>query len=146
MSIPDTPQKYINVIACPCPIFLLTFPRDIIFKEMTSWENPHADHNRTCTLENSFRLLKECKYVEPGFFFFFLGGGVRIKGNLNKDINLDLRVSSKKLQSMVHVHFIVHQGRRRRGGGSGGLCPRTFKSGGAQVGLSPPHFWKDEVF
>ena len=38
------------------------------------------------------------------------------------------------------------QGRRRRGG-SGGLCPRTFKSGGgAQVGLSPPHFWKDEVF
>ena len=30
------------------------------------------------------------------------------------------------------------QGRRRRGG-SGGVCPRTFKSGGgAQVGLSPP--------
>ena len=26
---------------------------------------------------------KECKYVEPGFFFFW-GGGVSIKGNLNK--------------------------------------------------------------
>ena len=26
------------------------------------------------------------------------------------------------------------------GGGSGGLCPRTFKSGGAQVGFSPPTF------
>ena len=24
------------------------------------------------------------------------------------------------------------------GGGSGGLCPGTFKSGGAQVGLCPP--------
>ena len=34
----------------------------------------------------------------------------------------------------------MYQGRRRRGG-SGGLCPRTFKSGGgAQVGLSPPTF------
>ena len=31
------------------------------------------------------------------------------------------------------------------GGGSGGLCPRTFKSGGAQVGLSPPTFDRPSV-
>ena len=44
------------------------------------------------------------------------------------------RTYFSKLYSLVNI-----QGRRRRGG-SGGMCPRTFKSGGAQVGLSPPTF------
>ena len=39
----------------------------------------------------------------------------------------------------VIIEYMQIQGRRRRGG-SGGLCPPTFKSGGAQVGLSPPTF------
>ena len=57
MSIPDTPQKYIDQRdSLSLFDFLLTFPRDIIFKEMTSWENLHADRKSTCTLENRFRL------------------------------------------------------------------------------------------
>ena len=76
---------------------------------MTSWENLHADRNRTCTLENSF-CLRNANMFSLAFFFFFFGGGggVALREIWINKFNLDLRVSYKKLQSTWSMHIALY--------------------------------------
>ena len=93
---------------------------------------------------NPNTLLKNCAEelapVIANIFQHSLDTGTLPKDWRNANISPVFKKGNKHIASNYRpVSLTSVQGRRRRGG-SGGLCPRTFKSGGAQVGLCPPTF------